>query len=287
MVDVEVEQISIRTRDGFPLACLAYNTVDTEADGIIVITAGIAIKQYFYSKLARYLAEQNFYVYSLDYRGMGLSLTTSIRKEKSNLGVWKNDIEDVLDWIKKKHNDLPVFYLAHSLGGQLFGLLKNNSYVQAMIVITSQNGYWRFYRSNKPAYFIFWYVFVPLITRLVGYFPSKLVNFGESVPRNAMLQWKKWCTDKDYLLSDPSMVNSPDEYRYEGHILSFSFTDDPWATEEAVNDLLDRYNGATIERRFLDPEDIGLDSVGHLGFFKRKSSKLWDECIDWFREFIL
>ncbi|MHA2401740.1 MAG: alpha/beta hydrolase family protein, partial [Candidatus Kariarchaeaceae archaeon] len=249
MDDLVIEQITIMTKEGQEVSCLCYVLPEIKYDGIILITAGIAIKQHFYRKLAQYLAEQNFIVYTMDYPGMGLSLTGPLRKVKANLGSWKDDIEDVLDWIKENHPDQPIFYLAHSLGGQLFGLLKNNHYVRAMIVVTSQNGYWRFYRKKKPAYFLFWYVFVPLITRIVRYFPSKWVQFGESVPKNAMLQWKKWCTDKDYLFSDASIIEDPNNYRYNGPILSFSFTDDPWATEEAVNDLLDRYVGSIIERR--------------------------------------
>ncbi|MHA2172669.1 MAG: alpha/beta hydrolase family protein [Candidatus Kariarchaeaceae archaeon] len=283
MDDVVIEQITIKTKDGQEVNCLCFDLPEIKYDGIILITAGIAIKQHFYRKLAQYLAEQNFMVYTMDYPGMGLSLSGSLRKVQANLGSWKDDIEDVIDWIKENHPDQPIFYLAHSLGGQLFGLLKNNHYVRAMIVVTSQNGYWRFYRSNKPAYFLFWYVYVPLITRIVGYFPSKWIQFGESVPKNAMLQWKKWCTDKDYLFSDPSIIEDPSTYRYNGPILSFSFTDDPWATEEAVNDLLDRFVGANVEHRSINPKQIGLNSIGHLGFFKDKSLKLWEESLDWLR----
>ncbi len=37
-----------------------------------------------------------------------------------------------------------------------------------------------------------------------------------------------------------------------------------------------------VELRHVDPGDVGLDRIGHVGFFRPESRPLWDDVISWF-----
>lgn len=61
-----------------------------------------------------------------------------------------------------------------------------------------------------------------------------------------------------------------------------SFTDDPLAPFAAVEALCSYYPNAAVERRHLAPADLGVDAVGHFGFFRKSMPRQrWDEIADW------
>jgi predicted alpha/beta hydrolase len=46
--------------------------------------------------------------------------------------------------------------------------------------------------------------------------------------------------------------------------------------------MLELYQRADIETRWIDPSDLNLSSIGHLGFFYSDVRRpLWDEALDW------
>jgi predicted alpha/beta hydrolase len=102
---------------------------------------------------------------------------------------------------------------------------------------------------------------------------------GEPVPKKAMLRWKNWCTDEDYLFSDPEM--EPKHHEYSGPMMAWSFTDDTYAPLEAVEYLVDKYSSAKITRHHIDPKDVELEEIGHFGFFREQSRDLWSWIMEW------
>ena len=46
--------------------------------------------------------------------------------------------------------------------------------------------------------------------------------------------------------------------------------------------MLNLYREADIETQWIDPSDLNVSSVGHLGFFHPDVSRpLWDDALDW------
>ena len=68
---------------------------------------------------------------------------------------------------------------------------------------------------------------------------------------------------------------------YSGPILTLPFDDDPWATEEAVSDLYNRYVNSRREHIHTNPEEVNLKKIGHVGFFRPGSELLWDMTLNW------
>jgi len=62
-----------------------------------------------------------------------------------------------------------------------------------------------------------------------------------------------------------------------------SFEDDPWATEEAVADLYDRYKNSQRRHIHIHPKDVDMSKIGHVGFFRPGSELLWDTTVDWIK----
>ena len=63
--------------------------------------------------------------------------------------------------------------------------------------------------------------------------------------------------------------------------MSLSFSDDSALQRPAIDDLHARCTNAPVQRAHLTPADVGLARVGHFGFFKRGSERLWGGAVAW------
>jgi predicted alpha/beta hydrolase len=43
------------------------------------------------------------------------------------------------------------------------------------------------------------------------------------------------------------------------------------------------YCNAPVEHVTLDPRELGLAAIGHMGYFRPEASALWRETLDWLR----
>ena len=84
--------------------------------------------------------------------------------------------------------------------------------------------------------------------------------------------------DPEYLLGDRSLP--VERYRdFAAPVLAYSFEDDKWGTARAVDAMMKAY--PNLERRHVTPAEHHLDAIGHVGFFRQRSSVLWPEVIEW------
>ncbi len=126
---------------------------------------------------AQWLAGQGFRVTTFDYRGQGDSLQGPMRAVRADLLDWARDYEAVISAARAALPGAPLYLLGHSLGAQLPGLLKNPPQVDGLLSVAAGSGYWR---ENAPRLKrmvpYFWWVLVPLATRLWGYFPGRTLR---------------------------------------------------------------------------------------------------------------
>jgi len=249
--------------------------------GTVLFPPAMAVRQHFYRHYASYLAQLGYRTYTFDYSGVGKSRHQHPRKSRIQLVDWIAEIAEVGDWVKQRDDPDRYYYITHSLGGQFFGLLDNPHIFDAMISITSQNGYWRFYRQ-KYSYFFFWYFLAPFLYQTLGYFPGSKVGMGVDLPKAVMQQWKRWCTSENYFFDD-DVPQTKNFEKFDGPLLTLSFGDDPWATKEAVDDLVMHYTSAQVDHRHILPKEVELEEIGHFGFFLPENHILWKITTSWMR----
>jgi len=64
--------------------------------------------------------------------------------------------------------------------------------------------------------------------------------------------------------------------------LALTFADDAFATEAATDRILGLYRNCPTTRRFIGPDDVGGQKIGHFGFFRsRFSNSLWPQVVEW------
>lgn len=272
----------IESKDGTKIAARVFEP-DSPDRGSVVIGGAMGVRQDYYAPFAQWLATQGWRVSTFDYRGAGDSAPKSLRGFRADLFDWARDYEAVVDHAHAALPERPLYLLGHSLGAQLPGLLENQHKVSGLLSVAAGSGYWR---ENAPqlkrSILYFWFVLVPIATRLFGYFPGRRLRKVGDLPAGVVMQWRKWCLSPRYSVSaeGEAVRQRYANARFPVHALSI--TDDELMTLRGTHSLVDLYENAPRAVERLSPADIGVPRLGHFGPFRREhEAHLWPRLAQW------
>jgi predicted alpha/beta hydrolase len=247
----------------------------------VVIGGAMGVRQDYYVAFAQWLAGQGFRVTTFDYRGQGDSLQGPMRAVRADLLDWARDYEAVISAARAALPGAPLYLLGHSLGAQLPGLLKNPAQVDGLLSVAAGSGYWR---ENAPRLKrmvpYFWWVLVPLATRLWGYFPGRTLRKVGDLPAGVILQWRRWCLNPTYSVGaeGPAAAQSYADVRFP--VLALWMSDDELMTLRGTHSLVKLYRNAPARVERIAPEDINALRIGHFGFFREQFRQtLWPRAV--------
>ncbi|HZY17493.1 MAG TPA: alpha/beta fold hydrolase [Ramlibacter sp.] len=275
---------TLTTPDGAEIALRVWEP-GRPARGNVVIGGAMGVRQDYYAAFAGWLAGQGWRVTTFDYRGSGASLPPgrSLRGFRADLFDWARDYEAVVDHAEAALPGVPLHLLGHSLGAQLPGLLCNQHKVSGMLSVAAGSGYWR---ENAPrlrrTIWYFWWVLVPVATRLCGYFPGRRLRKVGDLPAGVMLQWRRWCLDPKYSVGAEGEAVRRQYAAARFPLLALSFTDDELMTLRGTHSLVDLYENARCEVHRIAPADLAQRRIGHFGPFRTDQEHgLWPRMAEW------
>ncbi|TNF25201.1 MAG: alpha/beta fold hydrolase [Deltaproteobacteria bacterium] len=266
------------TPDGVPLAATRYVPAGP-ARGAVFIAPAMAVPQTFYRAFSSWLAGAGFEVMTYDYRGMGRSLRGPMRKVDADILTWaERDTVAALDAFSAEIGELPLTWMAHSLGGQIIPFVANHGRADKIVTIASGTGYWRYNAPpTRRKVGLFWWGLVPLLTPLFGYFPGKRLGVVGDVPKGAIRQWRAWCMNPEYAVGVLGDTARAKFAAVETPIACLSFTDDEMMSERSIASLHGFYTSAPQTARHLAPADLGVKRIGHFGGFRASMrAPLWE-----------
>ena len=258
---------------------------DAKPRGVVVINAATAVRRRYYDRFAEFLASHRFAVFTYDYRGIGDSRPERLRGFQATMAEWGElDQPAVVAHATERFPDLPLQLVGHSVGGQIFGLLRDPQRVRRVLMVAAQHNYYRHWRPpERWALSFLWRAFMPAMSHTLGYFPSRRVGLGEDLPRGVALDWARWCRSPGALVEAIGGDAADRFARFNGPVLALSFDDDHlFAPRPAVDALLAFYRNATTEHRHLTAVSLGLQSVRHFGFFRESARERgWPIALEW------
>jgi len=277
--------ITIPAADGFELAATVFEPKDNP-QYVTVVSAAMATPRRLYEVYARYLSRAGHFVVTYDYRGTGDSRPQSLKGFRAQMRDWaEKDMTGVVAWARAQYNSPPLFLIGHSFGGQAAGLLEDTADVCAMVTVSSQSGYWGLHPGvEKYRVWFFAHIGFWLLSSIYGYLPWSRFVRGEDIPKQAALEWARWSRSPDYLCGDQTLESLRNFPQFAAPILAFSFSDDIWGSKRSVDAMMSYYTSAPLERRHVKPDDIGVDKIGHIGFFMPTASYLWRDVDAWLAE---
>lgn len=286
--NAEATDLELHARDGFPLACRLWALPGGRVENnVALINSGAGIPSRFYDRFAAFLAQNGVPTVVYDYRGIGRSRPTSLRGFKASVEEWgSKDCAAVLDWLRDRFPEAERIVVGHSVGGFVTGFVTNGTLIDKMLLVSAHTGYWRDYAARmRLPMFLLWHAFMPAITHVVGYFPGHRLRLLEDLPRDVALEWAArrkpefwWhLKNADGSIDKALIQNLLARFAaIQARTLALSFTDDPFATDEATERLLTLYANAPSSRLTLSTTDGDGKKIGHFGFFSpRFRMTLW------------
>jgi predicted alpha/beta hydrolase len=276
---VTKRKLSIETSDAHCLTAYCYEP-SAPARANVVIAPAMAVAQSFYAAFAAFLATQGFRVWTFDYRGMAESATGPMRHCKADVTAWvEHDFEAV---VRHAGEALPLYVVGHSLGGQVAPALPSVRRIAGLVNIAVGSGAVRHNQPRqRPGALLLWYILVPLLCPLFGYFPGRRVGIVGDLPARVMRQWRRWCLTPDYFLGgEPGGREAYARAAYP--VLGLTFDDDELLLPAGSRMMHEAYRTATVDYREMRPEQVGLRRIGHFGFFRAEPGQvLWPLVADW------
>lgn len=249
-----------------------------EPKAAVLIVPAMGIRQDYYATFAKWLANQGYLVATFDYSGIGLSKSCDLRESQADIFYWAQvDCDAMIGAVQERAKRLPIYWLGHSLGGQILGLLPNWGRIAKAVTIATGSGYWM---ENAPSIkwkaWWLWFVVAPLATRVFGYFPGKRLRKVGDLPRGVMDQWCRWCRDPDYVVGAEGRAIRERFSEITIPIASFSFTDDAMMSARNVESMHQCYSSSPRVMKRISPQEIGVERIGHFGFFRPNvEDSLW------------
>lgn len=277
-----LDEVRIPARDRYPLAGTLYRTAERQR-GVVIVNSATAVPRRFYRHFAAGLAAHGYTALTYDYRGIGDSRPPRLRGFSAAARDWVLlDMAGVVDWVVAELTPQRLFLAGHSVGGQAAGMLDNSARVDGMVTMSAQSGHWRLQGGEQRFTVLFHvYVTLPVLSKLFGYMPWSRFSSAEDLPMGVALEWARWCRNPLYLLGDDTLPL--ERYpTFSAPVLAYSFDDDKWGTSRAVDAMMSAY--PNLQRRHIVPSEVGLQSIGHFGFFKPTAHKLWHETVEWFAQ---
>jgi len=244
--------------------------------GAVLLAPAMATPARFYADFAWWLAGHGFATLTFDYRGMGSR--AAMKAEPGDLLRWMGDAASALEHLVEEAPGVPVTWVGHSLGGQALPFVRHDL-VDRALLIAAGSGYWRYnqraIRSRAP---LFFRVIVPLAIRASGYYPGRRLGLLGDVPPHVMRQWARWCLHPGYFADVSDLEDRVAEL--ELPITALSFTDDELLSAESHTALEELYAAtAPVEAHRLAPADLGLERIGHHGFFRADKEPAWEQVV--------
>lgn len=277
---VEERNVEFPAHDGYTIAGTLYRRVeDYDPDDVLIFNAGGGLSVRRYRHFLRFLASRGFPVLAYDYRGVGASRPTHLRGFVAGLEDWSEfDHAGAIDDLRTRYPRARLTTMAHSIGCLVACSAPNAAEQSRMVLIAPHTGYWRDYAAGwKLPMAVMWHGIMPLVARIVGYFPGSRVGLGDDFPLRFAMQWSGRTTpafrvdESDArawtLLGNAEALRIP--------VLALSFSDDAFASAAGVSRLLSTIPRAKVETCELDARQLGR-RIGHFGFFSRRNDALWE-----------
>lgn len=290
--------LSIPAVDGYPLHArlwLAKPACAVPAPPVVVINSATSVNSRYYSRFADYLQAHGCHVITYDYRGIGGSRPARMRGFDANWLDWgRLDCEGILQFARQRFPGSSINLAGHSIGGFIFGLAPSSRHIQRVFSMGAQYAYWRDYAPGKRLGMLLrWHLVMPLLTRMLGYFPGKRLGWLEDTPKGVVQDW----TSRQPRFEDAYIAGSrtlaEDERRQiadafaalTGDVLAISVSDDEFGTVCAVQRQLAYFSCARHTVLRLEPAAFGHSKIGHFAFFHdRFKTSLWHIALRWLRD---
>jgi predicted alpha/beta hydrolase len=287
MQEVQVdERFEIEASDGELLAATLHSPAG-DPKAALQIHPAMGVKRQFYRHFAAYLASQGYAVLTFDLRGTGDSRPEKLRGYRASLTDWgKKDMPAALAWLAHRYPNIPRFAVAHSMGGQMTGLMPNHHLLSGLVLVFAPKGsLYALPAARILQGLLFLGAYMPLTIPLFGYAPVRFVMNGQDLPAGVAWEWIRWTMNFGWIAGHFAARSEEIFYaKIKAPIRALALDNDSLATPVNCEKLLrEYYSGAQSELVTLRAADApGSLRLDHLGYFRKGfADSHWSQVAAW------
>jgi len=284
----EGKAVRLHAADGCELGATFYSALRPRPHRrVAVLHCGGGIPAFRYRRFAHFLSEFGIPVLTYDYRGIGLSRPRELRGFTASTEDWMEyDSAAAIAWLRERFPDDEIIGISHSIGVLALGGAPNAAQQDRLILIAPHTGYVGdysvFYRLPMA---MLWHGFMPILTRVFGYFPGRQLRLGDDLPAGFALQWAGRLSPQirpvGTSLHKERMRKLLDNCAaLERPALLVTISDDAFATAAGAERILSYLPRLDSRRIVFTPAEANTSRLGHFGFFRLKGGPpLWSRLL--------
>lgn len=279
------QRVDIQTQAGHSLVAHTFSSQPEanqrgDSKGVCIIAPATGVAQYLYDDFAHWLSQQGFNVITFDYDGMGLSIGRHVKDSSSDKLSWaKYDCPAVIQFARQHYPQQPLIWIGHSVGGHMLGMMENchTDLLEKAITVASGTGTWWYNAAptKRVAWFL-WYVLVPVLVPIFGYFPGNKIKIMCDMPKGVIMQWRRWCLHKDYAIGKEGDWLRQRFAGVKTPITAMSFSDDDMMSPKNIQRLHHSFSQAPQTHIHIRPQDVEQKAIRHIGWHKERYRQLWE-----------
>lgn len=264
------ENHKVTAKDGVSAELVLSQSIEPQQPLVICLPAmGVSARNY--RQLGEALVEENLACGLFELRGMGSSSVRASREH--NYGyheILKLDLPAVIEFVRTKYPENPIYLVGHSIGGQ-FGLLymtENQQQIQGFVGVAT--GLPHYSRWPFPKNIGLWVgaKLVRIIANIVGYYPGKKLGFAGRESKQIMSDWSYSVVHGDYRIGGEKHRIKSVKNLKSAAALIVTIEKDWMAPPHSAKHLGDKLSPALVDYHHLDESDFVGDSLGHFNWMK-------------------
>jgi predicted alpha/beta hydrolase len=126
---------------------------------------------------------------------------------------------------------------------------------------------------------LLWNIAGPLLTASSGYLSWSRLGMGEDLPLEVFRQWRQWSRNPTFWFADRDIGEGMHAAfdRITVPVTAVTAIDDAWTPPKSRDAFhMAGYRNAPLRLVEVVPQEWGMSSIGHMGYFRAHARDLWD-----------
>ncbi len=269
------QEISFHNPDG---SSNAFELFEPRAaqKAVVMVFPAMGVKASYYAELGRQLAKAGYIAALCELRGHGRSSLRPSRKVNFGYSEMLHyDYKSAFDKMKEMFPDQPIYFLGHSLGGQLGSLFaaEHPDALAGLILVASCSVYYKGWQGMGRFRVWIGTQFAAVVAQLLGYFPGKRIGFGGLEAAGVMADWSRQARTGKYLIGKERLSYEAKLGKVALPVLAITFEADKLCPEIPARNLYQKFNAqADITHFHLLPDDPRNDGFHHFNWAKKPAN---------------
>jgi len=267
-----MELIEIFCRDKTTTKISVFET-DNPNSSICICLPAMGVRASYYNLFASKLASSGYTVVTADWRGQGYSSQTASFKTDFGYEHYVTDLDDIVQFCQQKFPNKKIVLVGHSLGGQMESLYVSRfpQNCNQLVLIAASLVYYKGWDKKGARKVKMAGTFFYPLSKLLGYFPGRIIGFGGREARTAMKDWTHNLNTGSYKLTNSTFDYDQALKEAKPNILCISFDNDNLiAPKQAVINLLNKFSDkANKEHLHFTADQIGIPNLNHFSWAKQ------------------